>query len=467
MAERSTLKRDAGLSMLGVLMSGGAQFAVSLLVARWGGGAALLGPVRGGLALANTASLLWPSTAGQAASIHIAKELGAENGPRADAVQWHLTVRAAQALVVLTPAAVAGAVALLGFSLADAVWVGALVVALSGYHLARGVRFGRGSILGATAWEGANAAVSLGLMVLVLSSRSPGWLLAPLVVSNCLYAVGTFRRRPAGILEPASRRDLDQFIVWGVAGTLASAGLLQVSMVLAQTIWPGVEAGGYAAAVSLGTPLSMAARALSMALVPSLARLSGGADEAGLTARTDQATRGLVTFLVPAFVSLMLIAEPLMLLVYGAEFLPGVWPLRIILAAVMATSVSVACVNAITVRGTSGIRRMALYSWAGLIAGVGVMIGLGGRWGIVGLAVSYLIGTSTTATAAWIHQWRRGAHRWWARSGIVVLTPGLGLVAAATTEALSTWGGALAAAAVFSTLWSAGVWFLGRRARSS
>lgn len=457
-----SIRRDALLSTTGVLLSGGAQFGISLIVGQLGGPTAL-GQLRGGLSLANAASLLWPSTAGQAASLYVARELGAENARVADAVQRHLTKRVGQAVLLTAPATALLALLLVpGYSPLDAAWAAALVVALAGYHLARGIRFGRGRVVRATLWEVANAAASLGLIALVLGAGSPGWLLAPLVAGNGLYAAGLLGRKPAGdALADPLRRELDQFVVWGVAGTMASAGLMQISMVVASAARGGVEAGWYAAAVSLGTPLSMIARALSLALVPSLARSVGGQDPEGMRRRTDRATRGLVVLLVPAFVSMMLVAEPLLGLLYGPEFAPAVLSLRILLGAVLASSVAVASVNAITVRGRAGIRLAAILSWTGLLAGLATIGLLVGPWGIEGIATGYLVGTVITAGAAWVHVWARDRHRWVGITLAVVGTP-TAATAYLVASPASGWAQALTAVACLAAAWAAGLLLLRR-----
>lgn len=454
MAERSgSVRRDALLSTVGVLLSGGAQFGISLIAGQFGG-PSVLGQLRGGLSLANTAALLWPSTAGQAASLYVSREIGGERPTFADAVQRHLTKRVAQVVLLIAPIAGVAALTLVpGLSIVDAAWVAGLVIALAGYHLARGVRFGRGLVVNATLWEGASAAVSLSLIAVVLGAGSPGWLLAPLVAGNALYALALLRRVPAGAqLTAAYRRELDQFTAWGVAGTVASAGLMQISMIIASSARGGEEAGWYAAAVSLGTPLSMVARALSLALVPSLARGLGGQDADGVRRSTDRATRGLVALLVPTFVAMMLVAEPLLRMLYGPAFAPAAPSLRILLGAVLLNSVAVASSNAITVHGRAGTRLTALLSWGGLLAGLTTTGLLVGGWGIEGIATGYLVGTTISAAAAWVYVWSRDGHRWASITASVVCTPAAaaGYLAAGPSQ---TWAEVLPVASGFLVAW--------------
>lgn len=451
----SHVGRDAVWSTVGILMSGGAQFLLSAIVGN-AGGPALLGAVRGALSLANTASLAWPSAAGQSASLFVARERSAGREASADFAERHLVVRAMQAALVLAPMSGAVSVVLFGFGLADAAWVGALVLALAGYQVARGVRFGRSRVREATVWEVVNAALTLGLLGVVLVVGAPGWVLAPLIVGNGLYALGVLVRLPrSGDREPALAREMDQFVAWGVAGTIASTGLMQLSMVLTKAVLGDDQAGWYAAAVSLATPLSMVARALSMALFPEMARQQGRGDAEATRAITDRATRGLFFVMTPGFAALALVAEPLVHLIYRDAFAPAVLPLRILLLAVWLGTVVTAAVNSINVRGRGGVRFSAGLSWAGFVVGLGLMAVLLPVWGVAGVAIAYLAGVATTGGTALVHVWRRDGHAWLFAVAVSLIAGGAVAAAVVTLPALSSWTWSLVAVAVLCVVWVA------------
>lgn len=455
---RRRLGRDALWSTAGVLLSSGAQFLLSVLVGRIGG-PGLLGMVRGALSLANTASLAWSSSAGQSASMFLAREQSAHAASRAAFAERHLVTRAIQSALALAPIAAAGSVVLFGFRVADAVWVAALVLALAAYQVARGVRFGKGRVRQATGWELVNAVATLTLLAVVLETRMPGWILAPLVVGNLLYAAGVLARRPRDTVnDDALAREMDVFVAWGVAGSIASSGMIQLSMVMSATALGKEPAGWYAAAVSLATPLSMAARALSMALFPQMARHRGRGDDDATREMTDLTTRGLLMVMTPVFASLALVAEPLMRLVYRDDFAPAVTPLRILLSAVWLSTVASAAVNSINVLGRAGVRFSALLSWAGFVVGIASMALLLPHWGVVGVAVGYLAGVVTTAVAALVHVWRRDAHRW--TPPVLASVAVLVLVGGAVTgpSVLASWRWAIPVAVGLDVLWAAGCW---------
>lgn len=455
MAERgrSRLLGDAALSSVGMLLSGGAQFLLSVVVGRLLG-PGTLGLVRGALSMANTASLLWPSAAGQAASLFVAREEGADRPEVADRVESHLVLRVLLAVAVLAPAAALTTVVLFGFGWWDAAWVAALVVALGAYHVARGIRFGRGEVAAATWAEATNALLSLGLLAFVVWWQAPGWLLAPLVIGNLVYAAGVWwqaLRHPTRI-DSELRRELDLFVLWGVAGTVASTGLLQMSMLIAKAISPDADAGLYAAAISLATPLSMVARALSMALFPEMARQLGRQDEAAARGIVDRATRGLIGLMTPGFMVLVIVAQPLVALVYGDGFGGSIVPLRVLLVAVLISTIPVAAINSINVRGRAGVRFSALLSWAGLLVGLG-MIGLLSReFGIEGVAWGYLGGVSATAISAYLHVWRRDGQQWAMPTALAIAGVGAAVVLSDSGH-VAQWPGALVSALLFVGMW--------------
>ncbi|MFV0407817.1 MAG: lipopolysaccharide biosynthesis protein [Propioniciclava sp.] len=405
--------RDAAWSTVGVLFSGGTQFLTSLLVARLGG-PALLGILRGSLSLANLATLLWPSTAGPAASLFLARERAAAREEAARGAARHLALTSIGVAILLAPVAAWLSVVLFGLSWVDAAWVAALTVALSAYHLARGLRFGAGQVRRAATWEIICSGVAIMLLVGVLMAGWAGWILAPLVAGNLLYSAGAWLavfRGPAST-SAEQLREIHAFVSWGVAGTVASAGLMQLSMILAKTQSDDVVAGFYAAAISLATPLSMVARAVSMAIFPEMARQRGRNEPAATRATTDRATRGLVALMTPLFCALILVADPLVALVYGPGFAGAILPLRVLLVAVWLLVLPVPSVNAINVAGPAGIRLSALLSWAGLLVGLTSMAVWSLTAGIVGIAAGYLAGVATTSISSFGYVWHRDRQPW-------------------------------------------------------
>lgn len=405
--------RDSAASTVGVLLQGGARFAVSIMIGRLAGHVALAS-VNGALALAAVASLLWPTSSGQAASIVLAREEAAGRSELVPAVQRHLTRRTAAAVLVTLPGVVAAGLLLLGVDLSAAMWGGAVTAAFSAYNFVRGVQFGRGRILRATGWEAVSAVTTLALLAAVLLADWSGLYLLPLTVGYGIYAIGGWPRAGAGRSElpRALRRELDHYVAWGVVGTVASTGMLHLSMIIAVASEDGRDAGMYAAAISVATPAAMLATAFSMALAPTMARSVGRADPHGLAAQTDAATRSLVAGMTLVFGSVFIAAPMVVGLLYGEEYADAVLLVRILLVAVLASTLPIAAVNSMTAQGSRGVRTAAVMASASLVLGLAFMVLLASVAGVVGVAVGFLIGALVKALLLLGFVWRRDRLRW-------------------------------------------------------
>lgn len=404
------LASAAVLSAVGVAVSGLARFVYSLLVGRFGG-TAVLGGVNAAISLAVLASMVWPAATGAAASKFLARAEGAGAQDAAAAASAHLGRRTALSGGVLAVAAVLVARAVLDVPWTTAAAVGVLALAYSAYLLARGVLFGRLRFGTAAVLEGVGAVLSAGLLLGVLLAGWDAVLLLPLALGYAVYAVVGWPRGARGRPSAERRREMDAFVAWGVVGNIASAGLLQLSVVVAAASDSLHRAGLYAAAVSLATPASMLSRSLAQVLFPSMARASGGGDADGVRRQTDLATRGLVAAMVAVFGVLLVLAEPL-LLVYGAGFTAAVPLLQMTLVAVLLSTVSVAAVASLTSGAAAGIRASAGMSAAGFAVGAAVMAATAPSAGVTGVAAGYLAGTAVTAVLPWALVWRRQHLAW-------------------------------------------------------
>jgi O-antigen/teichoic acid export membrane protein len=451
----ASLASAAVLSTVGVLVSGLARFLYSLLVGRVDG-SAVLGQVNANISLATLACMLWPAATGAAASKFLARSGGAGAVDAAAAASAHLLRRTAASAAVLAVAAALAARLVLHASAATAAAVGVLTLAYSAYLLCRGVQFGRLRFGVAAVGEALAAGLSAGLLVGVLVM---GWgtaLLLPLAAGYALYAAVGWPRGARGRATHEQRREMDAFVAWGVVGNVASAGLLQLSVVVAAASDTPHRTGLYAAAVSLATPASMLSRSLTQVLFPSMARAAGGGDAEGVRLQTDVVTRGLVTVMVAVFGVLLLLAEPL-LHVYGASFVPAAGLLQLTLVAVLLSTVSVAAVSALTSGPAWGIRASAGMSAAGFVVGGAVMAATAPAWGVSGVALGYSAGTAVTAALPWALVWRRQRMAWTSltlrlAAAIAVLGGAVVLERrVAAEEAVAADG---AAALVFLALWS-------------
>ncbi len=432
----------AVFSTTGVLVQGVARFLYSLLIGRVLG-AAVLGVVNPAISVAMLASILLPSATGSAATKFMARSHGAGRPEDAAAVEAHLARRVLAAAVVLAPASAVVSLLVLhtsGWTAASVAW---LTAAYSGYLFVRGVQFGTKRVGRATVWEVGSALTSIVLLAVVLFRHSPGWLLVPMCVGYTAYAaLGWPRLRGAGP-DKALRREMDAFTGWAVMGNLASAGLLQLSLVLAGASDTALKAGIYAAAVALATPASLLSRSLSLVLIPSMASAVGRGDTRGLRTQLDLVTRGLVVVMVAVFGSLALCAHVL-LSFFGPAFTDGTPLLRLLLAAVLLSTVSVGAVNGLTSGASEGIRLSALSSSVGFVLGLVIMVVATVAGGVLVVAVGYLAGTAVTALVPMVIMARRGGVHWWG----LVLRGALGVAAVCVLLLLTRGDTSILAAAV-------------------
>lgn len=448
------------LGLLGTGSQGALRFLANALVGRVAG-PAVLGAFQGAISTAMLLSLLWPTTTGSAAAKFLARARGAGDPEQALAVAAHLSRRTLQAGLALAAVAVplwwftAGSTGAL-----SALCVALLVLGYSGYAFTRGVQYGVGEVWRGTMWDLITSGLGLLATAVALAAGVRGTaLVLPLACTYLLYTLTGWphgSRRASAPLAADLRREIDGFVALGATGSIASAGFLHLSMLVVKAVAPEVEAGHYAAALTLATPASLLAGSLGLVLFPSMAEAWGRGDVEGFRRQTDQATRGLIVGMVAVFGALALCGRLLVSLVWGEPYVETGRILPVLLAAVLATTLGVASVNAITTGERRGMVLTTLASLAGLVVGVLGWVLLVPSLGPMGVAVGYLMGTTVIAATPFVATWRRYGHRW---GGLVarlaVATVAVG--AACVVGWQQQWSGPVqvASAVVFLGLWLA------------
>jgi O-antigen/teichoic acid export membrane protein len=381
----------AALSTAGVLVQGLSRFAFTALIGR------VMGPsdlahVSAWLSLALILSLLWPTGAGNAASQFLSSALARGDDPRA-------TLRALEAsfwksCLAMVVVAVPIAVLLLGADVADATAVAALVVTYSGYIFTRGVQIGLGRLVDTSVWDLLSALVTWALVVPVFLLDASTLLLWPITIGYAVFGIRVLLTAhrghapaPTGPAVPGAptvptvpvvpttpavpTRLMWHTIRWNSLGLLASNGLIQFSMLFVFAVSPPVVAGLYAAAMALATPASMLSQAISQVL---LARFSHWAETDAETShqRFLRVLIAMSALLAVVFAAVAVASGLLLQLVFGADYAGAALPLRVLLAAVLAFSITLV-VNAYlqTVGRTA---QATLASLVGLIAGLALMV---------------------------------------------------------------------------------------------
>ncbi len=443
------------LGAIGIGVQGIQRFLITFLVAHVAGRDAV-GVVATAVSTALLLSLLWPTTAGSTASKFVAMARGAGDTVLTRAVAAQLARRTVATTLLLAAAAVPLWMVLDGGSPADAACVAALVIGYCGYSFTRGLQFGVGQVPRATAWDILSAAGGLaGLVVVLLAGGRGPVLLLPLAAAYGLYTVAGWPHGARGRPAAALRRELDEFVALGVLGTVASTGLLQLSLLVARIVAGTAGAGQYAVALSLATPASLLAGSLSLVLFPSMAEAWGRGDIEGLRRQTDQATRALIVVMVSVFGALVLCSRLLVAVLYRAEYRPAADVLPVLLMAVLATTLAVATVNALTTRSRRGVVVASGAAVVGMLVGIVVWAVLAPHYGIMGVAIGYLCGTATIAAIPFGAVWRGEHHEWATLTGRLIagLVLIVALVVVQRALATSLWTDP-AFAAVFVLGWA-------------
>jgi len=421
----SMAKRGA-LSTAGVLAQSVTRFVTNVVIGRIGG-PLVLGSVASGIATGQLLALLGPTSAGNAASKFIARARGKGSATEAAAVARHLRIRATQTTVVLAVLAVPIWIYVDKGESSGAAAIAALVLGYSGYSFTRGVQYGAGLVARATAWDLLTSALGmLGVVVALLLGVRGIYVVVPLAAAYGVYTLAGWPWHTRGVIEEKLRREIDLFILLGVAGTVSSAGFMQSSVILARISGGSGGAGQYAAALVLATPASLLAMSLSLVLFPSMSEAWGRRDIAAFKTQTDRASRALVVAMTGVLGVLAICSPAIVRIVWGREFEDASRILPILLLAVLANTVSVACTNALTTRSTRGVATSTVSSVAGMLIGIVSWVVFVPRFGAEGVALGYLLGALVIAVVPIVIVTRRDGHKWtglWIRllAGLTVL----------------------------------------------
>ncbi|WP_019816447.1 hypothetical protein, partial [Saccharomonospora saliphila] len=397
------------VSAVGIAVQGSVRFVYSLLVGRTLP-AGFLSATNSAISTAMLATMLWPTSLGAAAAKFVARESGDV------AVRVALTRHLAR-LSLLTSAGLGVAGGVLTYAvlapgeLTTAVFVALLTVGLSSYTFVRGVQYATGRVLRATVWDALSFVVAVGGLVLVLVFELRAWLLLPLTAGYAVYSVAGWPRTGGGPVGAELRTEINRFVAWGVLGSLATGGFLQLTMVLAHQTGDVEGADAYAAALTLATPASLLGSVLSLLLLPALSAAVGRGDYAAVRGHTDLAHRALITVVGGVF-GVLVVGARLLVAVLWPNLASAVPVLETLLAATFLYTTSIVVTESIRSYDEHGARVMALIRVTGFVVGLGVAVALIPALSVLGIAVGYLAGMAITGLVPVVVVWRRDRHRW-------------------------------------------------------
>lgn len=399
-------------TMVAVASNGLARLTTVVIVGR-ASGVESLGTFQTGLSLAQLLVLLLPTALGNAASKFVAQGRSAPSGGEPGAVYRFLRTRLLITVIALCAASFVLWMVIVGRGTSGAAQVVVLTAALCWYSVNRGLLFGLGLARRSAFWD---ITTSMATVLLVAGL----WLVdglthGALLAVAATYVVFAAVNQPVGVsgdLPPARRTEIDRFCIAAVLGTLASAGFLQVTMLMSRVVGGAAAAGEFAAALNLATPASLLGASLSLVVFPELAGALARNDRARVHTLVDRAFRILLAMVLPGIVVTHYLAAPVVRLMLGEDFSDASSVLIVLMTAVLVTTAAVPCVTALTGGGQRGVQASAALSIAGLGAGVASWAVLVPALDVDGVAWGYLVGSLVTASGPTIWAWRTQRQRW-------------------------------------------------------
>ncbi|OFS15010.1 hypothetical protein HMPREF3099_02905 [Kytococcus sp. HMSC28H12] len=418
-----TIYSTGSLAIQGIV-----RLAISVIVGRLAGPEAL-GQVMTGLSVASLLSLLWPSATGAAASRFVAAGQEIGDAEELRRVTGHLSRRTLVASLALAPAAVLYW-ALTHHDLLGAAVLGLLTLGLGGYAYARGVHTGARQVRRLVILDLAGSLLGLaGTVALAATGVHSVAVLAPLAVAY--LAITATSWPPARSGAPGNASEMDHFVRWSTLGTVASAGLMQMVMVVAAHKLDGPTTGAFAAALNLISPAALLANSFALVLTPDIAAAFGRGDKRGAVETVRRSTEALVAVMVVIFGSAVLLAPWIVLILWGSAFHTASSIFALLSIGPLARAVAVPAVSSLSSRDRKGVEHAATSTIAGLVLALAIwwVAPLQG-WMVVALGFS--LAMVLTAAQNVVRAWRLDAHRW----GATWVRLLLGVVAVGTATAV-------------------------------
>ena len=412
--------RKGALSIITIGLQGGTRFISNWLVGIIAG-RAVFEAVSSATSMALMLNTLWPSSTPAAASKFISRARGKGDDAELFAVTRHASKRVLQASAVLSVAAPVLWVMLYRSPVWEGLCISLILLTVGCSQFARGVHFGAGQVARGTKVDVLTSLIGIvgtGLLLL-LGVRSVA-LTLPLSLAMGTYALLCWPWTAHGRPAKALRSEVDKFVTFGAMGSIASAGMLQVSQLTAKGL-SDHAAQINAPAMQLVTPLSIIASALTLVLYPAMAEAQGAGDLDRLRRQTHLATQAFMAFMVPCFGFVAIASRPIISLVYfrggyeeSATLMP-VYALALLVYTVAAPSVS-----SITSGPHKHMWFSLSFSQLGFVCAIVSWVLLTAPMGVFGVALGYGIGSTVTATGLIIVAWVLGRQRW---AGLMTVLP--------------------------------------------
>ncbi|MBY8872433.1 lipopolysaccharide biosynthesis protein [Micromonospora sp. PLK6-60] len=370
------------------------------------------------LAASMIASLLLPGGVSAGMSKFVAFHRGAADVPGAWAVHRFLSrvgVLSSLVLGLLTALVVRQ---LHDLGPVDTASLAVLTASYALYTVDKAAMYGHGLVPRYARIELGTSALAIAATVAVIVTGRTFYLL-PLCLGYGTFVVLCRRqlrqqRRRERSAAPGSfdRRQVVSFALLASVGTLASAGFLQATQLLAGHFAAPAEVAYLVAAVALIAPLYFLPRAMALALFPAMAGAHGAGDRSAVRRQVDVSTRALAVVMTPVFL-VGLAAAPLILTLFGgAGYAGGAPVLRLMLCASFFGILQVPSVNALAAGAATQSRIPVASAVTGCLVGLGVVAVAAGPLGATGVGLGYLVGTAVTALVPILTVWRLHRLSW-------------------------------------------------------
>lgn len=243
-----------------------------------------------------------------------------------------------------------------------------------------------------------------GAVVAAQAGRSTGLVIAVLGAGYMTYAACSW---PAVNQERREARDasgtwqMPQYITIVAIGSIASAGFLQAGVIVVGQSAGKTSAGVFGAAMTLATPMALAAAAGSMLLNPTLARLVGSGDLARAARLLRVAGSAYASFFFATLLMFSLVGEALTALMFGENYRAAGPPALALLTGIALTGLAAPSVALLSMGELQNARRTSTYTWIGAGIGTSVWIwsAIAMEGGPMWIAVGFAVGTGVTSLA--------------------------------------------------------------------
>lgn len=246
--------------------------------------------------------------------------------------------------------------------------------------------------------EGVRSFGTLGLsgVVAVVAPSDVGFVLAS-AVATWLSAAAAWAavRRTSGGIGPAwegdfARRALDMGLR-GQVGNFVVFLNLRLDFLLVPALLPLQAAGIYVVAVRVAEVVTQLANSVSSFLFPEVV----AQEDPRATTNTERVVRATLLVVIAASAALALLAEPVLAIAFGAEFVPGATALRITMLGMIALAVARIMIGDLKGRGRAGL--VSVVNVVAVALTVLLVLALVPPFGIIGAALASVAVYAATA----------------------------------------------------------------------